>query len=168
MAAGATYTPIASYTLSSDTSAVEFTSIPATWSDLVLITNVKYTGTGGTQELSCFVNSDTGSNYSLTLLQGNGTAASSARRTSATSIYFTFGRSDTNASGFALSIANFMNYSNTTTYKTILSRNGESATGTAADVNLWRSTTAINRITFSNNVTYKTGSTFTLYGIAAA
>jgi hypothetical protein len=70
---------------------------------------------------------------------------------------------------FNLSIHNFMNYSNTTTYKTILSRSNNSAIGTDAVVGLWRSTAAINTIKIlpANNA-FEVGSSFTLYGIKAA
>jgi hypothetical protein len=63
-----------------------------------------------------------------------------------------------------------MNYSNTTTYKTWLSRSGASDRATEALVGLWRSTSAITTIALSIDAgaTYSTGSTFTLYGIAAA
>jgi hypothetical protein len=67
-----------------------------------------------------------------------------------------------------------MNYSNTLTYKPILHRNGAAATGTDAFAGLWRSTAAITQIDLyahynlpTSNV-FNVGSTFTLYGIAAA
>ena len=62
-----------------------------------------------------------------------------------------------------------MNYSNTTTYKTALSRSNNANTGTDAIVGLWRSTAAINSIVvlISGNQ-FATGSTFTLYGIKSA
>jgi hypothetical protein len=61
-----------------------------------------------------------------------------------------------------------MNYANTSTYKTVLTRSNK-YDRVGAIVGLWRSTAAINSITltaYSN--TYAIGSTFTLYGIAAA
>jgi hypothetical protein len=66
-----------------------------------------------------------------------------------------------------------MNYSNATTFKTVLSRGNRASAETAADVNLYRSTSALTRIdlamggSFPTN-NFATGSTFTLYGIAAA
>jgi hypothetical protein len=65
-----------------------------------------------------------------------------------------------------------MNYSNTTTYKTALNRSNQAAGGVDATVGLWRSTAAIDTIRFYANTNgsqnFLTGSTFTLYGIAAA
>jgi hypothetical protein len=69
---------------------------------------------------------------------------------------------------YAVGITHFMNYSNTTTYKTALTRSN-SPYGTEAAVNLWRNTSAITSITlFIQSSTLNAGTTFTLYGIAAA
>jgi hypothetical protein len=63
-----------------------------------------------------------------------------------------------------------MNYANTTTYKTVLTRANAAASGVDASVGLWGSTAAITSITFDLPLvrTISTGSTFTLYGIKAA
>ena len=65
-----------------------------------------------------------------------------------------------------------MNYSNTTTNKTVLARGNNASDasypGTEAFVGLWRSTAAINRIDFSSNSKTWNAGTFTLYGIKAA
>ena len=63
-----------------------------------------------------------------------------------------------------------MNYANTTTNKTVLLRNNNTAFGTEAQVGLWRSTSAINTIKLylDRAEYYVVGSTFTLYGIKAA
>jgi len=63
-----------------------------------------------------------------------------------------------------------MNYTNTTTYKTVISR-GNSDTYVLAYASLWRATPqAITTITMGNEaaVNFVVGSTFTLYGILAA
>jgi hypothetical protein len=66
------------------------------------------------------------------------------------------------------SIINIQNYSNSTTYKTVLARSNNAATGTDATVALWRSTSAITSIDYYlNSGSWATGSTFTLYGIKA-
>jgi len=62
-----------------------------------------------------------------------------------------------------------MNYANTTTYKTFLVRGANTAGNIDADVGLWRSTAAINSVTvLIGSGSLSSGSTFTLYGIAAA
>ena len=163
MAAGSTYTPIATTTLGSNTAQVTFSSISGSYTDLILVINGGVTTQG---PIHIQVNSDTNINYSYTRLYGNGTTASSDRFSSQNyfDVAFFPNSLDNN------SIVHFMNYSNTTTYKTILNR--WNSTGfTAAAVGLYRgSTNAITTIKLYNASAYdlKSGSTFTLYGIAAA
>jgi hypothetical protein len=160
MAAGSTYEPIATTTVGTATSTVTFSSIPGTYTDLVVVisgTSSILTGIG-TQ-----FNGDTGTNYSRVLIQGNGTTASSSVETSQT--FGTWGLLDTVGGN---SVYNIMNYANATTYKTIISRanvvNGALVRG---HTGLWRSTAAITSITFMYS-TFSTGTTLSIYGIAAA
>jgi hypothetical protein len=113
---------------------------------------------------------DTGSNFSWTVLSGTGSAANSYRESSVT---FTQNERFANwdSSNNANTIIQIMNYSNTTTNKTWLSRGNNAAAGVDAIVGLWRNTAAINQIRIScTNAgrTFSVGTTFTLYGIAAA
>jgi hypothetical protein len=110
-------------------------------------------------------NSDTTSNYSWTRLTGTGSAAGSTRATSQTSIQAGWGGTDP-----ATTIVSIQNYSNATTYKTCLVRTNDASGYVAAYAGLWRSTSAINRIDILaySGTNFITGSTFTLYGIAAA
>lgn len=162
----ATYERISSNTLSSATTTVTFSSIPATYTDLVLAIN--YQASGGAVYVQYRLNSDGGTNYSRTWLYGNGTSAASSRGSNETYIYADSGVYAATGN-WATLITNFNNYSNTSTHKTTLSRYGEASIGTEASVHLWRSTAAISSIaitTSSNN--FGIGSTFTLYGIKAA
>ena len=162
MAAGSTYTPIATTTLGSATSTVTFSSIPQTYTDL----RVVFTGTANTTSaFGLRYNSDTGTNYSYTLVYGSGTSALSTRAS---------GTADPGNGNVWTTqsnvIADIMNYSNSTTYKTAISRADNAGNRTAAWVSLWRSTAAITnlQITTTSANTYSVGSTFTLYGIQAA
>jgi hypothetical protein len=168
MAAGPTYEPISTQTLSSNQSSVTFSSIPQTYTDLVLVMWTKpYTSSEGSIKLNW--NSDTGSNYSNTYLTGEGSSAIGARNSNGTSIGVSYGNSLNNPRQ-PIYIVNIMNYSNTTTYKTSLTRTSANDVYVDAWVGLWRNTSAITSITI--NVTYifdiGAGSTFTLYGIKAA
>jgi hypothetical protein len=162
MAAGATYTPIATTTLGSAVSSYTFSSIPSTYTDLIVIFAGTIASSEGAYTLQ--FNSDTGSNYSTTFLYGDGSAASSGRVSNQTTIYA--GRATTTQGN---GIAHIQNYSNATTYKTVISR-GNNSSLTIAYVGLWRSTAAINSIKIANETgsNLSSGSTFTLYGIAAA
>ena len=168
MAAGSTYTPIATTTLGSNQANVTFNSFSG-YTDLVLVATVKTVTYGGVN-LNINVNSDTGSNYSWTALVGNGSSATSTRSSNQT-----YMDGDVNSlmdtSTFTQYNISFMNYANTTTYKTVLSRANNPRTGgaTEAVVNLWRFTSAITSMTFDCGAdSFATGSTFTLYGIASA
>jgi hypothetical protein len=115
-------------------------------------------------------NSDAGSNYSSTSMYGNGTNALSYRDTNSTGIQVGWYPYPSGGSTQANAIINVMNYSNSTTYKSNLARANTSATqGVAARVGLWRNTNPITSITlYMSAGNIAVGSTFTVYGIAAA
>jgi hypothetical protein len=168
MAAGNTYTQIASTTLGSAASTVTFSSIAATYTDLVVVVNATFSN-ASTANLALQFNGDTGSNYSATRLLGDGSSASSAR---VGSTYMMIG--DINNALFS-SIINIQNYANTTTYKTALTRTGFAGGFLGAYVGLWRGSTgsatqAINSVLigYNGSGTFAAGSTFNLYGITAA
>lgn len=166
MAAGNTFTAIATQTLGSAAASVTFSSIPSTYTDLVLV--IQGGDTGGDNSY-VRVNGDTATNYSFTTLNGNGTTAATNRVTNATafrSSWYAYQTNNMNWNG----MIHFMNYSNATTYKTMLLRDNNASTGTEAMVALWRSTSAINSINlyWGSTDTWATGSTFSLYGILAA
>jgi hypothetical protein len=110
-------------------------------------------------------NTDTGSNYSDTRVYGDGSSAQSDRNTNSTS-----GAIAVLSSSQGVIITNVMNYANTTTYKTSISRSSTAGWGTAARVTLWRSTSAITKIQVGNPYAsyLAAGTTGTLYGIKAA
>lgn len=169
----ATYDPIATQTLGSASASVTFSSIPSTYTDLVLVTNYIATTLGNTVALT--FNNDTASNYSRTYLGAwNGPSSSygSTRFTSRTNISCAWQTGAASTTSPNPIIYNIMNYSNTTTNKSVLFRFNTIAASlseTSAEVGLWRSTAAINRIDLTSSATtFAIGSTFTLYGIKAA
>lgn len=157
----ATYEPIATTTLGTATASVSFTSISGSFTDLVLITNATFTS--GENGFQLTFNSDGGNNYSTTYLYGDGSNALSTRVSNGSNI--NAGRQSTT---MGVGITHIMNYSNTTTNKTVLTR-GNSSSIVNANVGLWRNTGAITSLTCTaEGTTFTAGSTFTLYGIAAA
>jgi hypothetical protein len=168
MAAGSTYTPIATTTLGSNTQYVTFSSISGSYTDLVLVVSA---AGASAQDMYGRVNGDSGTNYSRINMYGNGTTAGSVRVSNETSMMLDYYGNPNSTLGGSVQIINFMNYSNTTTYKTTISRSNNAASGTDAVVNMWRSTAAITSIQLNmanGAVNFATGSTFTLYGITAA
>lgn len=167
-----TYTLIASNTLGSSASSVTFSSIPATYTDLMLVTSALSPGGGNNARGYRFeLNSDTGTNYSQTWLSNSVTTPVSSRETSQTR--GRIGGISETTSDVTTVKTDFLDYSNTTTYKTVLSRgsnlctNGD--TNLFAGVSLWRSTSAVSsiKLTMSDNSSFITGSSFKLYGIEA-
>ena len=163
MAAGSTYSTIATTTLGSAAASYTFSSIPSTYTDLILVADYQASATADSY---IQFNGDTGSTYSYTVLAGNGTSAVSGR-SSGTGIVLTWYSDAANQQANIL--ININNYSNATTYKTSISRHNNAAVQTGTNVGLWRSTAAINSIKiYRGSGNFNTGSTFTLYGIAAA
>lgn len=157
-----TYDPISSITLGSTATQVDFTSIPATYTDLIAVWQ------GSTQGalITIYFNADTtNGNYSVTMLNGNGTSALSARY----SIPYLYNLPPTSGTQFNC-IVNVQNYSNTTTFKTFLSRSNvtDNTGGPTATVGLWRNTAAISSLRFERSSgNFPIGTTINLYGIKA-
>lgn len=167
MAAGSTYTPIQSYTLVATQSSVTFNTGLSGYTDLYLVINAKNTTNGSACKYQ--LNGDTGSNYSTTWMEGNGSSATSGRASNDTSAFLYY-NGNANTYNWSQVNASFENASNTTTYKTCVARFGNQAQ-TGAYVSTWRGsgTPAITSIKL-NAITqdFQIGSTFTLYGITAA
>jgi hypothetical protein len=172
MPAGSTYTPIATTTLGSAATDITFSSIAGTYTDLVVIVSAQQVTLG--EDLALQFNSDTGTNYSRTYLCGDGSTAHSGRSTSVNQIILDHHATPPTGTSFSTAVINIMNYSNTTTFKTVLDRTGANDTnpglGTVANVGLWRSTSAITsvKVFCTNSSNLKTGTIATLYGIASA
>jgi hypothetical protein len=172
----ATYEKIATNTLGSAQASITFSTISGAYTDLVLISFVRDTRSETYGYPALRFNSDTGSNYSRTAVYGDGSGAASGRASSQTSLLYCEAAGASQAAGnYAPIVTHFQNYSNSTTYKTILSRfNNVAGNGgfqTGALVGLWRDTAAITSITILGDpgasTNLATGSTFTLYGIKA-
>lgn len=166
-----TYEPIASQTLTTSASEIIFSSIPGIYTDLVLVVSSMRTSGGYIHQVQ--FNSDSGSNYSSTVLNGgvSGSTALSTRYTSGTFLYATYGVGGTTTNPDALTIQ-IMSYANTNIFKTTLVSAASVGSGSVERiVGLWRSTNAITSIRIwptSGAPNYASGSTFSLYGIRAA
>lgn len=155
-----TYDPIQTVLLGSPAASVTFSSIPATWTDLILVCNpISASG-----NIWVRLNGDTAANYSRTWLYGDGTSAVSNRVASETLAYLS--PSVLTATSLMLE-THFLSYANTSINKTLLTRFNDTGTTTGIDVNLWQSTAAINSILITAGG-FGTGTKFTLFGIKAA
>lgn len=164
MPAGSTYSTIATTTLGSAQTSVSFNSFSG-YTDLVIVCDVAF---GSTSNFQMTFNGDSSTNYSNTILVGNGTTPVGDRQSNQSRIVM--GYNGTASSGRAIYNVSLMNYANTTMNKTALIRVSNPSADTIAQVGLWRSTSAITSVQFAlqNGGNMNTGSTFTLYGISAA
>lgn len=164
-----TYVALDKITASGSAAQVTFTSIPSTYTDLVIVVSGNLSGAANRASLAMRVGDgspNTSNIYSNTQLAANGTSVSSNR-----GINETYCFTGVISEKIGTTVINIMNYANTTTYKTVLSRGnslGQSASqDIGAFVNLWRSTSAINTIQLyvADGTNFASGTTFSLYGI---
>ena len=164
-----TYEPIATTTLGSSSSTIDFTSIPTTYTDLVVVLYSKSANSINNDGINMTVGNgtlDTGSNYSATILYNSGGGIYSFRFSNSTSCEIGLIHSQWSTGTFYL-----QNYSNTSTYKSFLGQTGSSAgtTDIRRTVGLWRSTAAINTIRLQHGgQQFITGTKCTIFGIKAA
>ena len=161
----ATYEWISGTTLTSGALYMEVTNIPTTYTDLVVVLNIKEVGQDGLNIQLGNGSYDTGSNYSNTYLQGNGSSAGSGRASNQT-----YAEIGIESNEWGTTIINFQNYKNTNVYKTMIARTNSTNFLVREVVALWRSTSAIERMRIYNgsNANHSVGSTINVYGILAA
>ena len=159
-----TYEPISTQTLTSNQSSITLSSIPGTYTDLVIVANGASTSGGS---MCAKFNGDSGSNYSTEYLYGDGSNAVNSRV--AISGNGIFG-SRTGIGYQGGGVMQILNYSNATTYKTMLSRQFGYDPIVWSSCGLWKSTAAITSIVFfdESSGNFTTGFTLSLYGIKAA
>ena len=166
-----TMVALRSTTLASSASSVtlDLTGITG-YTDLMIVCSPTNNQSINAADFTLNFNGDTTSGlYSQTILTANGSLATSKHNTgNNNSMYLTYYAAPSSGNPSTW-IMNIQNYANTTTYKTVLARGNNAASGIDATVGLWRNTNAIISILVSNTVgTFSAGSTFTLYGIANA
>jgi hypothetical protein len=167
MASASTYVPIASVTLTSN-GTVSFSSIPQTYTDLVVVGSLR-TAYAATSDSIALDFTYGATEYSYTMLRGDGASATSTRATNQYAIYSSLVPAANQGAAFGTYIAHIFNYANTTTYKTALVRTNDANGQTSAVVGLRRNTAAINYVEIAGgNGAIVAGSTVTLYGILAA
>jgi hypothetical protein len=159
-----TYEPISTQTLSSNQSSITLTSIPQTYTDLVIVAEGASTSGGS---MCARFNGDAGSNYSTEYLYGDGSSVVNSRvAIGAVGIFGPRNAIGTPGGG----VMHILNYSNSTTFKTMLSRQFGSVHIQWASCGLWRSTAGITTIAFTDESggSFTTGFKISLYGIKAA
>lgn len=163
-----TFTLINSTSLSSSAASVTFSAIPATYADLVLQVSARTANATANDNLVLKLNSDTGANYSVTRLYGNGSTATSNTNTNMlggfinanTSTSSTFGNTE-------IYIPKYGSTANKPISTFSVAENNATAAITNVNAMLYRNSSALTsiEITASSASNFQSGSTFWLYGI---
>ena len=161
-----TYVPLATLTLASADGSITFSSIPASYRDLILVVEASHSSTAADYDLHLQLNGDAGSNYSYVSMYGLGSGSgASFSGTAAFAVLGNIAKSDRGYN--APNIIQIQDYSATDKHKTMLCRYNSSAYIVGASASRWANTTAVNSITLTINTApnFKIGSTFSLYGV---
>ena len=164
---------LATVSLTTAASAVTFSDIPSNYTHLQIRGSGRAANSVTDENLIIQFNNDTGANYSLHNLYGTGAAAGANASANASVSYFArVTGASSNASIYGIVIADVLDYTNTSKYKTIRSLSGHDQNGSGYVTLMsgsWRSTSAITTITIKNDAASNiaAGSTFALYGIKA-
>lgn len=166
-----TYTLIASSTLSSSQSAITFTSIPSTYTDLCL--EVSLRTDQAVNANGCYLRfNDATTSYSERALFGSGASAASLSDTGVSIFFWYIDGASSTSSTFGNASIYVPNYAGSN-YKSVSTDAVSENNGTTAyaflNAGLWSNTAAINKITLTaasgNLVQY---STAYLYGVKNA
>jgi hypothetical protein len=173
------YDALAVYTLAGDASSITFAGIPQSGYQHLQIRGIARTDRSGFSNDGAKVqfNNDTGSNYAMHQIYGDGSAvsANSLASTNVQQVAFATGAGAI-ANNFGGFIIDILDYTNTNKYKTLRAIGGQDNNTSSPDTEygwvgftsiLWMNTNAINTITLSPRVgsNFKQYTQFALYGI---
>jgi hypothetical protein len=153
-----TYTPLATVTLGTSAASVTFSSIPATYRDLILV----FTGasaSGSRQAMYLQMNNSTANRTAVEML-GAAAGPESYTHTNGQINYYV-------VTNRATSIIQIFDYSATDKHKTALIRNGSSSNDVSAYAHRWGDTSAVTSVRLNLDTSFAAGSTFSLYGVIA-
>jgi hypothetical protein len=169
---------IATITPSNGTTSITFSSIPQTFKSLQVRSIARDTSTGGYDAIAVGIrpNSDSGLNYAIHDLRGDGSTVTADGYTGQPQ---TLGRraavrsGSSNTNTYGAMILDIIDYASTTKYKTLKIISGGDVNGTGGAIalssGLWLSTDAITSLRIAADYTaFASGTTFALYGIKGA
>jgi len=167
-----TYTLISSNVLSSSAASVTFSSIPSTYTDLVLKISGRTDDSANPQgSIRLYINGSTSSVYSFTRLTGNGSTTASYTSGSGTELYFTFGLSTSQSTANTFSsadiyIPNYLSSANKPMSGSQVMETNSATAFMGTTAGLTRITSAITTIEVTTNAgSFVADSSFYLYGI---
>lgn len=174
-----TFVKIADYTVpAGGTTTVTFSSIPSTYTDLLIDISVRSSRTGVNFDSIGYRFNASTSGYSQRVLYGDGSAASSFDLTTISPASQVWGRLDGGAinagnttsntfTSICMYIPNYAGSTNKSFSLDLTAENNATATGMELNAGLWSNTAAITEIAFRDNNLGNLAqySTFYLYGI---
>lgn len=152
--------------------AFQFTSIPQTYTDLVLMVNARV---GSAWDILAMQPLGSGSGYSGTYIEGNGNTGGFGTSEISFRMGYIPGSSQSNM--WSADQIHINNYASTTRFKTVYSasrypntQGNQQAFSTQWKIGLWQNTSAITSLTIgtANGGSFASGTNITLYGIAKA
>ncbi len=153
----ATYIALANLTLSSGQQEITFSSIPATYRDLVVV--IEGTSTAGDNAVNFKMNGVTTDMSYVQMIGTGSTTISNSTTVGSCGAMFT---------ARSMIVINIMDYAATDKHKTVLSRSSIAAGDVRAFAARWGSTNAMTSFAvYTNNNQFATGTTFALYGIVS-
>lgn len=171
-----TYEAIQTVTLTGNQSSIDFTSIPQTYTDLLLVLSLRGSGFNAT-DINMRFNSDTGNNYGYRLFwkDGNTTSVTASNVATANSMFTGLATgSNTTATAWgsqAIYIPNYrLSRSKVVSIESVTEAN-TSDTWNIVNGGIWTGTAAISSISVfppTGGQNYIASSTATLYGITSA
>jgi hypothetical protein len=156
-----TYTALATVTLGTAAASVTFSSIPATYRDLILVFRGTLT-TATLNEVELRINGDTGSNYTRLVAFGDGSSTGSI-----TDVFNSYRFSYGNNTHPFTSILQLMDYSATDKHKTIITRDGQANRAIVMGAARWANTAALTSLSVFCAQNFAAGTTLNLYGIVS-
>lgn len=170
-----TYEPIATTTISSPTSTITFSSIPSSYTDLVVVVTGKITGT--TEDAYFRLNNDSGANYYWLIGRANAQGTLNVASPGSATTQLSMGDVMTDSACITTWIVN--NYSASGVKKVIYQGNKHRNTLTAGEARVyqgvghWQTGGVVNRVDLLNGASTTTGrwdagTIATIYGILKA
>lgn len=165
---------IASNTLTTTAASVTFSSIPATYDDLLLVASVRTTASGAFSNLGLVINGNTSAIYSFTRLGGSGSVAFTNIYSGQNAGDLSFGNGDTSTTNtfnsLEMYIPSYRVSRNKPVQSIIMQENNATQAYIYTGAQLFSSTSAITsiQITEASGNNLKSGSTFWLYGLKSS
>jgi hypothetical protein len=156
-----TYTPLATVTLGTASSSVTFSSIPASYRDLVLVVAGTTSASTG---LYLRLNGDTAANYTAIYAYGTGSVAVSNTTILMNGLLF----GNFVSANQSVAINQLMDYSATDKHKTMIGRINQPSNDVIMTATRWANTSAVTSIQLLPQTgTMSVGMTASIYGIVS-